>query len=99
MANAEEALGARWREGRGGTWNTADVWNGLAAMLPGVFRESPLNLRRLSFGTFAMPSGRIAPLGVRYTVLEGGAGNGQLLALLGGATGRDGFRVVVRRLE
>jgi hypothetical protein len=99
MANAEGALGERRRDGQGGSWNTADVWNGLAVMLPGAFRASPLNVRRLSFGTFAMPSGRIAPLGARYTLLEGGVGSGQLLSLIGGATGGGGLRVAVSRLE
>jgi hypothetical protein len=99
VSNADGALGPSGRAEGERSWNTGDMWTGLATMLPGAFRAAPLAARQLSFGAFSLPAGQLAPLGVRYTVLEGQAGSGQRLSVAGERAGHDGVRVVLRRLE
>lgn len=89
MANAVGATGA--------TWNSADIWQGLAATFPGVFQSAPLRGRAVSAGSFAFGGLQLAGAGASYVTIGGVQGGGQLVQLTGVNGGA--VRLTVQRVQ
>ncbi len=81
----------------GATWNTADMWSGLAGTFPGIFQSAPLRGRAVSAGAFAFAGLQLPGAGATYLTLNGVQGGGQVVQLAS-ATGA-GQRVVVQRVQ
>jgi hypothetical protein len=81
----------------GQTWNSADVWSGLAATFPGIFQSTPLRGRSVSAGAFAFSGLQLPGAGATYVTLAGVRGGAQLVSLA--ATSGASLRVSVQRVQ
>lgn len=65
------------------SWNSRDIFAGLATTYPGAFVANPLNARAMTFGAFTLPVARLRAFSSSYFSFEGNQTGSQLIELRG----------------
>jgi hypothetical protein len=65
------------------SWNSRDIFAGLASTYPGAFVANPLNARAMTFGAFTLPVARLRAFSSSYFSFEGNQTGSQLIELRG----------------
>jgi hypothetical protein len=65
------------------SWNSRDIFAGLATTYPGAFVANPLNARAMTFGAFTLPVARLRAFSSSYFSFEGAQTGSQLIELRG----------------
>lgn len=84
------------------SWNTSNIFAGLASTFPGNFMTNPLGTRAMTFGSFTLPVNKLRAFSSSYFSFEGTQTGSQLLELRGenGNTMAPGnLRVAVVRVQ
>jgi len=83
------------------SWNSRDIFAGLAASYPGAFVANPLNARAMTFGAFTLPVARLRAFSSSYFSFEGSQTGSQVIELRGegGAAPPANLRLAVVRVE
>ena len=84
------------------SWNTSDVFAGLAATYPGTFVANPLRARAMSFGAFTLAVPKLRAFSSSYFSFEGNQTGSQLIELRGengAVTPPSSLRIAIVRVE
>lgn len=84
------------------SWNTADVFAGLASVFPVSFVASPLKERAMSFGAFSLHVDKLRAFSSSYFTFAGDQTGSQMLELRGEngvATPPSSLRIAIVRVE